>query len=78
MSVRPFGKLLYTKTEERVKIIERGFFYLQGACQESNLRKPNAQRLTKIKPNEIFNDFAMSQDPLDEIDPDFFYFKGMD
>ena len=29
---------------------------------------PNAGRLTKIKPNEIFKDFAISREPFDEID----------
>ena len=38
----------------------------------------NARRLTKLEPNEIFNDFAISREPFDEIDSNFFYFKGMD
>ena len=29
---------------------------------------PNARRLTKLEPNEIFNDFAISREPIDEID----------
>ena len=33
--------------------------------------------LTKLKPNEIFNDFAISQDPINKIDLDIFYFKDM-
>ena len=37
----------------------------------------NAQTLTKLEPNEIFNDFAISREPFDEIDSNFFYFKGM-
>ena len=36
------------------------------------------KRLTKLKPNEIFNDFGISWDPINEIDPQFFYFKDMD
>ena len=32
----------------------------------------------KLEPNEIFNDFAISREPFDEIDSNFFYFKGMD
>ena len=32
----------------------------------------------KKKPNENFNDFAISQYPIDEIDSNLFYFKGMD
>ena len=39
---------------------------------------PNARRLTKLEPNEIFNDFAISWDLFDEIDLNCFYFKGMD
>ena len=39
---------------------------------------PNARRLTKLKPDEIFNDFAKSWDPINKIDPYFFYFKDMD
>ena len=58
---------MYTKTQERVKIIDCGFFF-----------DTNAGRLKKIKPNAIFNDFAISREPLDEIDSHFFYFKGMD
>ena len=29
-------------------------------------------------PNEIFNVFAISWDPINEIDPDFFYLVDMD
>ena len=71
MSVRPFAKLMYTATLERIKIIACGFFCLKGAY-------PIARRLTKIKQNEIFNGFAISREPIDEIDSNFFYFKGMD
>ena len=67
---------MYTKTQERVEIIESGFFCLKGVYWESKLR--NARRLTKLEPNEIFNDFAISREPFDEIDSNFFYFKGMD
>ena len=28
--------------------------------------------------NEIFNDFSISRDQINEIDPGFFYFKYMD
>ena len=38
---------------------------------------PNARRLTKLELNEIFIDFAMSREPFDEIDSNFFYFKGI-
>ena len=30
-----------------------------------------------IKPNEILNNFAISREPFDEIDSNFFYFKDM-
>ena len=32
----------------------------------------------KIKSNEILNDLAISWDPINEIEPDLFYFKDMD
>ena len=69
MSVRPCANVMYTKTQDRVKIIECGFFCLKGHrnCQNFD---PNARRLTKLEPNEIFNNFAISREP--------FYFKGMD
>ena len=35
---------------------------------------PIARSLTKLKPNETFNDTHA----INEIDPDFFYFKGID
>ena len=56
------------------------FFCLKGVYWESKLPnfEPNARRLTKLEPNEIFNDFAISREPLYEIDSNFFYFKGMD
>ena len=64
---------MYTKTQEQVKIIECGFFCLKGVYWESKLPKPdpNAQKLSKLESNEIFNDFAISREPFDEI----FYFK---
>ena len=33
---------------------------------------------TKIKPNEIFNDFAISGDTINEMNPVFFCFKDKD
>ena len=76
-SVRPCAKVMYTKTQARIKIIACGFFCLKGNpnCQNFD---PNARRFTKLKPNEIFNDFAISREPFDEIDSNFFYFKGID
>ena len=58
-------------------INECGFFCSKGVYWESNFH-PIARRLTNFKPNEILNDFAISWDPINEIDPDFFYFKDMD
>ena len=74
MSVCPCAKVKYTKTQERVEIIECDFFVNTGNrnCQNFD---PNARRLTKLEPNEIFNDFAISREPFDEIDSNFFILK---
>ena len=66
MSVRP--------SDNRVRffLFER---CILGICQNFD---PDARRLTKLEPNEIFNDFAISRVPFDEIDPGFFYFKDME
>ena len=40
-------------------------------------QKINARTLKKLEPNEIFNNFAISREPFDEIDSNFFDFKGM-
>ena len=37
----------------------------------------NIPHLTKLEPNEIFNDFPIYREPFDEINSNFFYFKGM-
>ena len=69
---------MYTKTQERLLIIECGFFCLKGVYWESKYIldfDPNARRFTRLEPNEIFNDFAISREPFDEIDSNFFYFK---
>ena len=76
----PRANVMYTKTQERVKIIECGFFVWKvhtgnRSCQNF---EPNARRLTKLESNEIFNDYAITREPFDEIDSNFFYFKGMD
>ena len=70
--VCPSAKLLYTKTQERVKITDCGLFCLKCVYWESN-----ARRLTKIKPNEIFNDLVIPREPIDEYST-FFCFKVMD
>ena len=79
-SVRPCAKVMYTKTQERIKIIECGFSVCKVYTGNRNCQNfdPNARRLTKLEPNEIFNDFGISREPFDEIDSNFFYFKGMD
>ena len=64
MSVRP-QNLCTLKLENG--IIECGFFCLKAAYRESKFRNFRSER-TKIKPNEIFTNFAISREPLDEID----------
>ena len=71
---------MHTKTQERIKMR----FFLFERCilgiekyWESKF-DPNARRLTKLEPNEISNDFAISRETFDEIDSNFFNFKGMD
>ena len=75
-SVRPCAKVMYTKTQERVNIIECGFFVWKVYTGNRNCQNfdPNARRLTKLEPNEIFNDFAISRAPFDEIDSNYFLF----
>ena len=71
-SVRPCAKVIYTKTQERVEIIECGFFCLKDVYWDFD---PTARRFTKLEPNEIFNDFAISRELFDEIDSNFFILK---
>ena len=76
MSVRPCAKVMYTKTQERIKIIECGFFCLKGVYWESKLPKCRHECTKAHEARaEIFNDFAMSREPLDEIDSNFFILK---
>ena len=73
MSVCPCAKVMCTK-DNRVR-----FFCSKGVYWESKLRfDSNAQSLTKLEPNEIFNDFAIFREPFDESESNFFYFKGME
>ena len=52
---------------------------MKGVYWESKLHfDPNARRLTKLEPNEIFNDFSITRKPFDKNDSNFFDFKGMD
>ena len=66
---------MYTKTQARVEIIACGCFFGNRNCENFD---PIARRFTKLEPHEIFNDFAISREPFDEIDSNFFYFKGRD
>ena len=79
-SVRSCAKVMYTKTKERVKIIGCGFLLQlytgNRSCQNFD---PNARRLTKLKLNDILNDFSISEHPTDRrIGSDIFYFKDFD
>ena len=71
MSVRPSVRP-YTKTQEDNRV--RCFSFERVGNQNCENFEPNAQRLTKLEPNEIFNDFAIYREPFDEIDSNFFYF----
>ena len=51
---------------------------MKGVYWESNFEPDRTKTYEALKPNEICNDFAISWDPINEIDPDFFYFKDMD
>ena len=67
-TVCPSAKFVCTKTWERIKIIACGFFCLKGVYRESKF-DPIARR--SLKPKEIFNDFSMSRNQINEIDPGF-------
>ena len=71
MSVRPYAKLLYTKTQERVKIIDCVFVLFERCI-------PGIENATRTHEYLIFNDFAICWEPIDEIDSNFSYLKGMD
>ena len=43
-SVRPCANVMYTKTRERVQIIECGYFCLKGVYWESKLPKFRPER----------------------------------
>ena len=69
LSVRPCAKVMHTQTQEREEIIECGFLCLKGVYWESKLRKFRVER------SEIFNGFAISQEPFDNIESNSFYFE---
>ena len=54
-SVRPCAKVMYTNVYV--------MFFLKVYTRNRNGENfdPNARRLTKLEPNEIFNDFAISR-----------------
>ena len=65
---------MYTKTQERVKVIE--VFLFERCILRIETAKISAR--THEEPNAIFNDFAISREPFDKIDSNLFYFKSMD
>ena len=68
ISVRPSVRSLHYNSGKgkdnwiRFPLFERCIHGIDTANND-----PNARRLTKIKPNEIFNDFAISRESIDEI-----------
>ena len=44
------------------------FFLFERCILGIETADPNARRLTKLELSEIFNDFAISREPFDEID----------
>ena len=46
--------------------------------RRSQKYRPERNSFLSLEPNEIFNDFAISREPFEEIDSDFLDFKGMD
>ena len=83
MSVRPSvrlcAKVMYTKTQEQVKI-SSAFFYLKGVYWESKLSKfrPERTKAYEARAEWNFHDFAISREPFDEIYSNFFCFKDME
>ena len=65
---------MYTKIKERVKTIASSFLLFERCILGIEFPKFSTRRLTKLEPNEIFNDFALSREPFDEIDS-FFILK---
>ena len=48
------------------------FIHLTGNRNAKNFN-PIARRFTKLNSKEIIDGFAISEDPIDEIDPVFFF-----
>ena len=40
--------------------------------------RPDRTKIHEVKTEWNFNDFAISREPIEEIDSNLFYFKGMD
>ena len=58
------------------KLVNDGVFHsFHTYFQYGKNFDPNARTLTKLESNEIFNDFAISREPFDEIDSNFFILK---
>ena len=66
MSVRPSVR---ADNDNRVR------FFFVWKVYSANRNCQNARRFTKLEPNENFNDFAISREPFDEIDSNFFILK---
>ena len=80
-SVYPSAKFVCTKTWERIKINAGDFIFVWMVYTGNQISQnfdPIEQTLTKLKPKEIFNDFSISLDQINEIDPGLFYFIDMD
>ena len=71
MSVGPSVRKIYVHYNSRTGKDNRVFeFCLKGVRWESKLPKFRPE-CTKLESNEIFNDFAISREPFDEIDSNF-------
>ena len=56
------------------------FFCLTDAYRKSKFRnfRPERTKAYEVRAEWNFYDFSISQEPMDEIEPSFFYIKGMD
>ena len=77
LSVRP--SVIYTITQEGVKIIKCVFFCLKGVYSESKLPKfrPERTKAYEVRAEWNFDRFFICRDQIDEIDSNYFSFKGM-
>ena len=72
-----FGKMSNCLSVRKISVFS-GFLFVWKVHSKNRNFCPIARRLTKLKPNEIFNDSSISREPINEIDPDFFYLKDID